>query len=72
MYGPSKSMQDYQAEDDFRTLQRAEEVKSDKTRHANALQHGKQVVQQTRKVLARGQRISSAEDPSMKNGYRSL
>jgi hypothetical protein len=34
-------MQDYQAEDDFHTLSRAEEVKADAKRHAAAIAHGK-------------------------------
>ena len=63
---------DYQAESDFNTLQRAQEVMGDKDRHSRAIAHGKRVVQATRKVIARGQKFGAGEDPSMKNGYRSL
>ena len=69
MIGPDR---DWQAEDDFRTLQRAEEVKSDKDRHGRALAIGKQQVMAARKVIARGQRMGADEDPAMKNGYRKL
>lgn len=52
---PSKSDLDYKAEDDFRTLQRAEEVRGDAARHTRALGHGrKQIATITRVVGARG------------------
>lgn len=38
MVGPD----DYQAQDDMRTLTRAEEIKADAKRHAKAMAHGKQ------------------------------
>jgi len=36
---PSKSEQDYQAEDDHRTLARAEEIRADTTRMARVKKH---------------------------------
>ena len=40
MMGPSKAEMDmYQAKDDVRTLQSAEEIKADKARHARARAH---------------------------------
>lgn len=40
MLGPSKAdMQKYQAKNDVRTLQSAEEIKADKGRHARARVH---------------------------------
>ena len=44
---------DYRAEDDFRTLQRAEEVRSDKGRHTRALGHGRKSMTQISRVIGR-------------------
>lgn len=53
---PSKSEQDYRAEEDFRTLQRAEEVRGDKDRHTRAQTHGRKQISAMSRVLkpARG------------------
>lgn len=48
---PSKSEQDYRAEDDFRTLQRAEEVRGDKDRHTRAQSHGRKQISAMSRVL---------------------
>ncbi len=51
------SEKDFQAEEDFRTLQRAEEVRGDKKRMAAAMKKGKQQVTEMQAVLgARGAR----------------
>ena len=50
---PSKSEQDYRAEDDFRTMQRAEEVRIDKPRMERALAHGRKTVQAMTRVMGR-------------------
>lgn len=50
---PSKSEQDYRAEDDFRTLQRAEEVRMDKSRHGRALQHGAKQMTGMQRIMGR-------------------
>jgi hypothetical protein len=47
----SKSEQDYRAEDDFRTMQRAAEVTTDKARHDRALAHGRKQVATMTKVM---------------------
>ena len=47
---------DYQAEDDFRTLQRADEVTSSKDRHTRALAHGKKQLKSMSRVVSRGRR----------------
>lgn len=47
-----KSDRDYQAEDDFRTLERAHEVVSDKSRHGAAKKHGRKKLSSIRKVMA--------------------
>lgn len=51
---PSKSDQDYRAEDDFRTLQRAEEVRGDTARHGRALGHGRKQMAAIGRVMTRG------------------
>lgn len=63
---------DWQAEDDFRTLQRAQEVKSDGDRHSKALAHGKKMVAASRKVLARGQTMKDDGSSALAQGYRKL
>lgn len=50
---PSASERDYQAEDDFRTLQRADEVRSDRGRHTKALGHGKKQMKSMQRVIGR-------------------
>ena len=50
----SKADQDYRAEDDFRTLQRAEDVRLDTTRHARAQAHGRKQILAMSRVLGRG------------------
>lgn len=46
-----KREDEYRAEDDFRTLERAEEVRTDKSRHQRALGHGRKKVGQIQRVL---------------------
>lgn len=53
---PSKSERDYQAEDDFRTLKRSDEVTSDRGRHKRALAHGKREVKTISRVIGGGRR----------------
>lgn len=50
---PSKTEQDYRAQDDFGTLQRAEEVKGDPQRHQRAMAHGRKQVGAITRVLGR-------------------
>ena len=50
---PSKSELDYRAEDDFRTLERAEEVRGDSQRHGRALDHGRKKIAAVGRVLGR-------------------
>lgn len=45
--------QDYRAEDDFRTLQRAEEVRGDRGRHDRAIAHGRKQVAVITRVMGR-------------------
>jgi len=51
---PSKSEMDYRAEDDFRTLERSEEVRADKARHGRALAHGRKRVAAMARVMGKG------------------
>lgn len=48
---PSKSEQDYRAQDDFGTLQRAEEVRGDPMRHTRAMAHGRKQILTMSKVM---------------------
>lgn len=48
----SKRMQDYQAEDDFRTLERSEEVRGDSARHGRAISHGRKKVSAMQRVMS--------------------
>jgi hypothetical protein len=69
----SSDTKDWQAEDDFRTLQRAQEVKSDGERHSKAIAHGKKMVAASRKVLARGQAMKDDDGSSaLAQGFRKL
>lgn len=64
---------DWQAESDFGHLERAEEVKSDKPRHARALSFGKTKVAGMRKVMARGQRLGvMGGEGDLSHGFRRL
>jgi hypothetical protein len=54
---PSKSEMDYRAEDDFRTLQRGEEVRMDTARHQRALGHGRKQMTAMAKVVGRSKKI---------------
>lgn len=47
-------MDDYQAQDDLRTLTQAESIKGDPKRHQKALSHGKQKVADMKAVLGEG------------------
>ncbi len=47
----SKSEQDYRAEEDFRTLQRAAEVSLDGARHQRAIGHGRKQMSAMSKVV---------------------
>ncbi len=51
---PSKKEMDYRAEDDFRQLERAEEVRGDKSRHERALAHGRKKVRSMARVVGKG------------------
>lgn len=44
---------DYQAEDDFRTLERGEDVRSDADRHTRALAHGHRKMASMTRVIAK-------------------
>ena len=46
--------QKYQSEDDFRTLERAEEVREDASRHRRAMGHGSERLKQISKIVQRG------------------
>lgn len=48
---PSKTEQDYRAEEDFRTLQRAEEVQGDTSRHIRAMTYGRKTITSMAKVM---------------------
>lgn len=50
---PSKSELDYRAEDDFRTLERAAEVRGDKAREARAMAHGRKRMTAMTRVMGR-------------------
>lgn len=54
----AKSDADYRAEDDFRTLERGEEVRGDTKRHSKALAHGRRKVASMAKILGRGRSAS--------------
>lgn len=47
-------MDDYQAQDDMRTLTSAEEIKADAKRHGKALSHGKQQMSALQNVVGEG------------------
>lgn len=59
---PSKQQDDYQAEDDHRTLQRAEEVRSDSTRMKRVATHHRKKMGEMKRV---GQELGLA-DPNRK------
>lgn len=50
---PSKSEQEYRAEEDFRTLERAEEVRGDQARHTRAMSHGRKRVSAMARVMGK-------------------
>lgn len=64
---PSKSEMDYRAEDDFRTMQRAEEIRSDNARHTRALAHGRKTISAMTKVV-RGKAMRAPRRPSARRG----
>lgn len=43
----------YRAEEDFRTLERAEEVRGDKDRHGKAMDHGRERISAMHRIMAR-------------------
>lgn len=47
----SKREREYQADDDLRTLERAEEVRTDPTRHSRAQAHGRKKITAMQRVL---------------------
>lgn len=47
------SLDDYQAQDDARTLMRSEEIKSDKGRHKAAQGHAAKIAQQAANIIAK-------------------
>ncbi len=56
--GPDvKAQRDYQAEDDFRTLERAGEVTGDKKRHAAAKSHGQKRLTTIGKIVGAGKTL---------------
>ena len=57
---PSKSEQDYRAEEDFRTLERAEELRADKSRHERAVAHGRKRLSAMSRVVGRKMKRSAA------------
>lgn len=57
---PSKTELDYRAEDDFRTLQRAEEVRGDGARHGRALGHGRKQLSAITQVMRKSARGKGA------------
>lgn len=59
-----KSEKDYQAEDDCRTLTRAEEIKMDKGRHSRARKHAA-------KQAKAHARVAGKDADHMMKGYRS-
>lgn len=59
MLSPSKADRDYQAEDDHRTLTRAEEIRSDKSRMTGVRKHHAKVSKGLRRMdrsLGKGRR----------------
>lgn len=48
--------QKYQSEDDFRTLERAEEVREDASRHRRAMGHGTERLKQISRIVQRGRK----------------
>lgn len=54
-------MDDYQAEGDFHTLTRAEEIKADAKRHEKAMSHGKQKVAAMQAVVEPGEGTPAEE-----------
>ncbi len=53
---PSRHERQWQAEDDFRTLQRAAEVQSDHRRLSSARKHGEKQLSQMKRVLSGSRR----------------
>lgn len=47
----AKTEQDYQAESDFHSLQRAEEIRGDKGRHGRAMSHGRKQMSAMQRVM---------------------
>lgn len=47
---------DWEAEDDFRTLQRADEVHADRDRHRRAIGHGKKQMKSMARIVSGGRR----------------
>lgn len=45
--------QEYRAEEDFRTLERAEEVRGDGARHTRAMAHGRKKISAMHRVMAK-------------------
>jgi hypothetical protein len=60
-------MDDYQAQDDMRTLTRAEEIKADAKRHGKAMSHGKQQMSALQNVVGEGA-ADAAADKKEKGG----
>jgi hypothetical protein len=58
--GVMPAMDDYQAQDDVRTLTRAEEIKADKKRHGKAKAHAKKMLSQLQSVS--GKSDNDADD----------
>lgn len=49
---PSSSERDWQAEDDFRTLERADELRSDRRRLGGAMKHGKRRLKAMTRIMS--------------------
>lgn len=49
----------WRAEDDFRTIERAEEVRGDKSRHRDAISHGRQRLKTLKRVVGANGRGTS-------------
>jgi len=57
---PSKSDLEYRAEEDFRTLERADEVRADKARSTRAMAHGRKRVLTMARVIGKGRQTKRA------------
>jgi hypothetical protein len=59
MMSVPKNTRDWEAEDDFRTLARAEEIKSSRGRLSKAKTAGRRIVKEEQKALRNKQRVAN-------------